>query len=97
MPTMPVGPGVKLAHYVLSDQIGEGGMGVVWQATDTKLEREVAIKILPAALIEDIGSVARFQREAKVLASLNHEHIASIYGFEEAGDVRALVMGGSEG
>jgi serine/threonine-protein kinase len=92
MPAMPVGPGVKLAHYVLSDQIGEGGMGAVWQATDTKLDREVAIKVLPAAMVEDSGSLARFRREAKVLASLNHDRIASIYGFEEEGDVHALVM-----
>jgi serine/threonine protein kinase len=89
---MSVGPGEKLAHYVLSDQIGQGGMGVVWQATDTKLDREVAIKILPAGLVQDAGRVARFQREAKVLASLNHNRIASIYGFEDAGDVQALVM-----
>lgn len=68
--------GQPLLHYRLIEKIDEGGMGVVWQVTDTKLEREVAIKILPAPFVADSGSPARFQREAKVLAS--------IYRFEEA-------------
>ena len=77
-----------IAHYRISAKLGEGGMGTVYRATDTKLDREVAIKVLPADLAEDPGRMARFTREAKVLASLNHPNIASIYGVED----RALVM-----
>src|SRR6185503_2301093 len=68
------------------------GMGQVYRATDTKLKRQVAIKILPPSLAADHGRLARFQREAEVLASLNHPHIAGIYGLEENGGVSALVM-----
>jgi len=78
----------SIAHYRISGKLGEGGMGVVYRATDTKLEREVAIKMLPDALAQDPDRLARFEREAKVLASLNHPNIAQIYGVEE----RALVM-----
>jgi serine/threonine protein kinase len=78
----------SIAHYHISAKLGEGGMGVVYRATDTKLGREVAIKILPDALAQDPDRLARFEREAKVLASLNHPHIAQIYGVEE----RALIM-----
>src|SRR5262247_3014415 len=77
-----------IAHYRITAKLGEGGMGEVWRATDTKLGREVAIKILPAAFADDTDRLARFQREATVLASLNHPNIAHIYGVEE----RALVM-----
>jgi serine/threonine-protein kinase len=81
-------PGLSLAHYRITAKLGEGGMGEVWRATDTKLEREVAIKTLPEALAADPDRMARFTREAKVLASLNHPNIAAIYGVEE----RAIVM-----
>jgi eukaryotic-like serine/threonine-protein kinase len=77
-----------IAHYRISSKLGEGGMGEVWRATDTKLGREVAIKILPEAVGQDPDRMARFTREAHVLASLNHPHIAQIYGVED----RALIM-----
>ncbi len=77
-----------IAHYQITAKLGEGGMGEVYRATDTKLGREVAIKVLPESFAQDPDRVARFTREAQVLASLNHPHIAAIYGFEE----RALVM-----
>src|SRR5215469_14643777 len=86
-------PQQTIAHYRITAKLGEGGMGEVWRATDTKLNREVAIKILPAAFADDTGRLARFQREAQVLASLNHPNIAHIYGVEE----RALVMEFVEG
>src|SRR5580700_10346471 len=81
-------PQPSVAHYRITSKLGEGGMGEVWRATDTKLGREVAIKILPEAFAQDAGRMARFAREAQVLASLNHPNIAAIYGVEE----RALVM-----
>ena len=84
--------GSRLAHYDVTALIGEGGMGQVYQATDTKLNRQVALKILPEAFASDPDRLARFQREAKVLASLNHPNIAAIYGLEEADDTRALVL-----
>src|SRR5207253_2720494 len=76
-------PGMRLGVYEIAPPIGEGGMGQVFRATDTKLKRQVAIKILPPSLAADHDRLARFQREAEVLASLNHPHIAAIYGFEE--------------
>ena len=84
--------GSRIAHYDVTALIGEGGMGQVYQATDTKLKRQVALKILPEAFSADPERLARFQREAEVLASLNHPNIAAIYGLEEADDVRALVL-----
>jgi len=87
-----VEPGQTLLHYRLIEKIGEGGMGVVWKAVDTTLDREVAIKILPEAFTEDPERLARFEREAKLLASLNHSNIAAIYGLEEADGVRFLTM-----
>jgi Tol biopolymer transport system component len=84
--------GRVLLHYRLIHSIGEGGMGVVWRATDTTLGRDVAIKVLPDAFVADPERVARFEREARLLASLNHPHIASIYGFHAADGVRFLVM-----
>ena len=84
--------GSRLGHYDVTALIGEGGMGQVYQATDTKLKRQVALKILPEAFSADPERLARFQREAEVLASLNHPNIAAIYGLEEADDVRALVL-----
>ena len=80
--------GETIAHYRITAKIGEGGMGEVWRATDTKLDRDVALKILPQSFASDPDRMARFEREAKVLASLNHPNIAQIYGVEH----RALVM-----
>jgi len=85
-------PGTRLGAYEINTHIGAGGMGEVYRATDTKLKRHVAIKILPPPLAGDHDRLARFRREAEVLASLNHPHIAGIYGVEESGDVFALVM-----
>ncbi len=84
--------GTRLGHYDVTALIGEGGMGQVYQATDTTLNRQVALKILPEAFASDPDRLARFQREAQVLASLNHPNIAAIYGVEESGDTRALVL-----
>ena len=84
--------GSRLGPYAVTAKIGEGGMGEVYQATDTKLNRQVALKILPEAFAADPDRLARFQREAQVLASLNHPGIAAIYGLEETGDTRALVL-----
>src|SRR6266446_1670763 len=84
--------GTRHGVYEVTAQIGEGGMGQVYRATDTKLKRQVAIKILPPSLAADPDRLARFQREAEVLASLNHPHIAAIYGLEESGGTRFLVL-----
>ena len=84
--------GSRLGHYDVTALIGEGGMGEVYQATDTQLNRQVALKILPEAFATDPDRLARFQREAQVLASLNHPGIAAIYGIEEAEGTRALVL-----
>jgi serine/threonine-protein kinase len=89
---LPVAPGTRLGVYDVTAQIGEGGMGEVYRATDTKLKRQVAIKILPLSFAADPDRLARFQREAEVLASLNHPHIAAIYGLEDSEGVHALVM-----
>ena len=85
---MPLSAGAKLGPYEILAPIGAGGMGEVYRARDNKLDRDVAIKVLPAALAQDAERLARFEREAKVLAALNHPNIAQIYGVEE----RALVM-----
>jgi eukaryotic-like serine/threonine-protein kinase len=77
-------PGTRLGVYEITAPLGEGGMGQVWRATDTTLGRQVAIKILPDAFAADPERLARFEREAKTLASLNHPHIAQIYGFEKS-------------
>jgi serine/threonine-protein kinase len=84
--------GRKISHYSVTAKLGEGGMGEVYRATDTKLGRDVALKVLPEAFASDAERMARFQREAQVLASLNHPNIASIYGLEEADGVRCLVL-----
>ncbi|HUE76937.1 MAG TPA: protein kinase [Longimicrobiales bacterium] len=89
---MPLSDGARLGPYEILSALGAGGMGEVYRARDTRLDRKVAIKILPHAFVVDAERVARFQREAKVLASLNHPHIAAIYGLDEADGVRALVM-----
>jgi eukaryotic-like serine/threonine-protein kinase len=89
---MSLSPGTKLGPYEILAPLGSGGMGEVYRARDTKLGRDVALKVLPEAFSRDAERMARFQREAQLLASLNHPNIASIYGFEEWGHMRALVM-----
>jgi serine/threonine protein kinase len=89
---MPLSAGTRLGPYEILAPLGAGGMGEVYRATDTKLGRAVALKILSPALATDTDYMARFTREAQVLASLNHPNIAAIYGLEESDGVRALVM-----
>ena len=76
--------GSRLGHYDVTALIGAGGMGQVYRSTDTKLNRDVALKVLPQAFTDDPDRLARFEREAKVLAALNHPNIGHIYGLEEA-------------
>ena len=89
---MALTPGTRLGPYLVSGPLGSGGMGEVYRATDTTLKREVALKVLPASVAADAERLARFQREAEVLAALNHPHIAAIYGLEKTPDGTALVM-----
>jgi serine/threonine protein kinase len=89
---MSLAAGSRIGPYEVAAQIGAGGMGEVYRATDTKLKRQVAIKVLPDALAADPERLARFQREAEVLASLNHQNIAHLHGLEESDGVKALVM-----
>ncbi len=89
---MTVAPGTRLGPYEITAKLGEGGMGEVYRATDTKLKRDVAIKVLPAAFTEDGERLARFEREAQLLAQLHHPNIASIFGLEESDGTKALVM-----
>ena len=89
---MRVAPGSRLGAYEILSPLGAGGMGEVWRARDTRLQREVALKILPEAFAQDADRLARFTREAHVLASLNHPNIAAIYSFEEIDGVRFLVL-----
>jgi len=84
--------GTKLAHYEITSHLGTGGMGEVYQAADSKLGRSVAIKLLPEAVTHDADRAARFKREARVLAALNHPNIAAIYGVEESSGRKYLVM-----
>src|SRR5688500_3946188 len=89
---MPLQPGSRIGSYEIIGALGAGGMGEVYRARDSKLGREVALKVLPEAFASDHDRIARFEREAQVLASLNHPHIAHIHGFESSQDSRALVM-----
>jgi serine/threonine protein kinase len=89
---MQLQPGTRLGIYEVIGPLGAGGMGEVYRARDTRLDREVALKLLPEAFARDPERLARFEREAKVLASLNHPNIAAIYGLEESSGVRFLVM-----
>ncbi len=89
--------GQELSHYKITDKLGEGGMGEVWRGEDTHLGRDVAIKVLPEAFAQDAERMARFEREARVLAALDHPHIAAIYGLEEAEGRKFLVMQLAEG
>src|SRR5256886_9226648 len=89
---MPLSPATRLGPYEIISAIGAGGMGEVYRARDTKLGRDVAIKVLPDAFAKDVERMARFEREAQVLASLNHPNIATIHGLEESNNIRGLVM-----
>src|SRR6266566_2644178 len=89
---MAITAGTRLGRYEIRSKIGAGGMGEVYRARDEKLNRDVAIKILPEAFAQDSDRLARFKREAQVLASLNHPNIASIYGLEESDGFMALAM-----
>src|SRR6202140_5670527 len=84
--------GTKLGSYEVVAQIGAGGMGEVYRAHDSKLARDVAIKVLPANFVNDSERLSRFQREARMLAALNHPNIATIYGLEQSSGVTCLVM-----
>jgi serine/threonine protein kinase len=89
--------GTTISHYKVLEKIGQGGMGEVYRAEDTNLSREVAIKVLPEQFTQDPQRLARFEREAKLLASLNHPNIAAIYGLEEVDGVRFLALELGEG
>src|ERR1043166_6101605 len=89
---MALNAGTRIGPYEISGLLGAGGMGEVYRAHDARLHRDVAVKTLPASLADDANRLARFQREAQVLAALSHPHIAAIFGLEESGGVRALVM-----
>ncbi len=89
---MPLTPGTSLGPYEITAHIGAGGMGEVYRARDRKLNRDVALKVLPEAFTNDPDRLARFSREARLLATLNHPYIGGIYGFEDSGAVRALVL-----
>src|SRR5262245_42846436 len=89
---MSLAAGVRLGPYEVLSLIGSGGMGEVYRAKDTKLNRDVALKILPSEFALDPDRLARFKREAHVLASLNHPNVAAIYGFEDSSDTHALVL-----
>ena len=89
---MPLQVGSRLGPYSVTAKIGEGGMGEVYRARDTTLDRDVALKVLPDAFTADPDRLARFEREAKVLASLNHPNIGAIYGLERSGDTGRLFL-----
>ena len=89
---MGIEAGQEVLHYRIVEKIGEGGMGVVWKAVDTTLDREVAIKVLTESFSGEIERLRRFEREAKVLATLNHPNIAGIYGLHEYDGIRFLAM-----
>src|SRR5262245_45334988 len=89
---MPLTAGAHVGPYEILAAIGAGGLGEVYKARDTTLNRDVALKILPEAFALDAERIARFKREAQVLASLNHPNIGAIYGFEDGGGAHALVL-----
>src|SRR4030095_3893905 len=90
--SMPLNPGARLGVYEVVEPIGAGGMGEVYRARDLKLGLDVALKILPDIFVGDLDRAARFEREAQVVASLNHPNIAIIHGFQESDGVKALVL-----
>ena len=89
---MALTAGTRIGPYTVTAPLGEGGMGIVFRAHDTKLQRDVALKLLPEHFADDADRLLRFQREAQVLASLNHPNIAQIYGLEESSSTRCIVM-----
>ena len=89
---MSLTAGSRLGPYEILAPLGAGGMGEVYRARDTRLNRDVALKVLPEIFAKDAERMVRFEREAQVLASLNHPNIAALYGLEESGGIRALVM-----
>ena len=89
---MPLTVGTRVGHYEIAEAIGAGGMGVVFRARDHALGRDVAVKVLPAAVAEDDERRQRFAREARLLAALNHPHIAQVYGIEDSSAGSAIVM-----
>src|SRR5450759_1756360 len=89
---MAIAPGTRIGVYSVVAQIGAGGMGEVYRARDTRLNRDVALKVIPEVFAADADRMSRFEREAKLLASLNHPHIAAIYGLEGSSSTNALVM-----
>src|SRR5262249_20938462 len=89
---MPLTAGTRIGPCEVTESLGKGGMGEVYRARDAKLNRDVALKILPSDFALDPDRLARFKREAQLLASLNHPNIAAIYGFEESNGIRALVL-----
>jgi serine/threonine protein kinase len=89
---MTLAPGARLGPYEITVKLGEGGMGLVFEARDFQLGRDVALKVLPEVFTSDPERLARFEREARLLAQLNHPNIAQVHGLEIQGDTRALVM-----
>ena len=89
---MALSPGARIGVYDVTGALGAGGMGEVYRARDPKLQRDVAIKVLPAEFAHDVERLARFEREARTLASLNHPNIAHVYGLEDTEGSKALVM-----
>jgi serine/threonine-protein kinase len=94
---MPLSAGDKLGHYEVVSLLGQGGMGEVYRARDSTLKRDVALKVLPATFLRDPDRMARFQREAEVLASLDHPNIGHIHGIVDSEDSRGLVLALIEG
>ena len=89
---MPLSPGTKLGHYEVVEAVGAGGMGEVYRARDTKLGRDVAIKVLPEEFAQDKERLERFEREARLLAQLDHANVATLHGLEEHDAQQFLVM-----
>src|ERR1700736_5790012 len=89
---MTLTAGSRLGPYEIRSALGAGGMGEVYRARDTKLKRDVAVKVLPEAFSHDPDRLARFEREAELLATLNHPNIAAIHGLEESNGVSAIIL-----
>src|SRR5262245_45271719 len=92
MQCMPLQVGSRLASYEIVAPLGSGGMGEVYRARDTRLKRDVAVKVMPDAFAEDTERLGRFQREAEILATLNHSNIAAVYGLEEEDGLTAIIL-----